>query len=85
MARSRWRAQAQRKWGRRAAEISGDGQFALLAPCWALTITLWSTRDAAEEFKKGIDQHSCGDPCNPRLHHIVDLLEATQLSLLPQP
>ncbi|MSQ06919.1 MAG: hypothetical protein EXR54_07155 [Dehalococcoidia bacterium] len=66
------------------AEITGDGRYALLAPCPPLTVTLWRAREEAAEAKQRLDQAGCGGQCNPRLHHIVDLTEASQLFLLPQ-
>ena len=70
-----WRSKANRRWGKKAEWISGDGQFALLAPCKGIiTVTLWGTRDEAEKEKTFIDETGCGGGCTPRLHEIVDLL-----------
>jgi len=67
-----WLAEAQRRWGKKAAWIHGDGQFALLAWCRVLTVTLWSTMAEAEENKRFIDTMACGGGCT-RNHEIVDL------------
>lgn len=67
-----WLAEAQRRWGKEAEWITGNGQFALLAWCRVLTVTLWSTMAEAEENKKFIDEMACGGGCT-RNHEIVDL------------
>ncbi len=71
MAGKSWLAEARRRWGKEAAWIHGDGQFALLAWCRVLTVTLWSTMAKAEENKKFIDEMACGVGCT-RNHEIVD-------------
>ena len=73
MARSQWQSKAHRLWGKKAEWIIGDGSFALLAPCRALTVTLWTSRAEAEESKTVIDETACGGLCTPQLHEIVDL------------
>ena len=72
MADKSWRAEAKRRWGRKAAWIQGDGQFALLAWCRVLTVTLWTTRTEAEEQKNCIDRTACGGGCTGD-HEIIDL------------
>ena len=67
-----WLKEAKRRWGKKAEWIVGNGQFALLAWCRVLTITLWSTREEAEKQKRIIDEFACGGFCN-RQHEIVDL------------
>ena len=69
-----WRKEAKRRWGREAEWIQGDGQFALLAKCRVLTVTLWSTRTEAEKSKEEIDRTACGGGCfGASAHEIVDL------------
>jgi hypothetical protein len=67
-----YKEKAKRKWGKAAAWISGNGRYALLAHCRMLTVTLWSTMDAAEAAKKQIDATACGGAC-VRDHEILDL------------
>ncbi len=74
MAGKVWFKEAKRRWGKKAAWIHGDGQYALLAWCRVLTVTLWPTKDEAEENKKFIDEMACGGGCT-RNHEIVDLGE----------
>lgn len=68
-----WRSKAKLRWDKQAAWIDGNGQFALLAPCRVLTVTLWKTLSEAERQKAIIDQYACGGRCSPRLHTIIDL------------
>ena len=77
MQTSKWQDKANNLWRKKVAWITGDGQFALLAPCRVLTVTLWKTRDEAEKSKEGIDNLKCGGQCFPGLHRIVDLSEPT--------
>jgi len=72
MADRAWRAEARRRWGSKAVWIDGDGQFALLAWCRVLTVTLWPTRAEAEKQKKVIDETACGGGCTGN-HEIIDL------------
>ena len=76
-AASSWRAMAQRRWGKDAAWISGGGPVALLAPCRVLTVTLWDTREAAQQQKDIIDRLACGGLCTSWRHRIVDLRDGT--------
>tara|TARA_Y100000310_G_C20065887_1_gene527116 strand:- start:269 stop:493 length:225 start_codon:yes stop_codon:yes gene_type:complete len=64
--------EAKKRWGKRSEWISGDGQYALLAWCRVLTVTLWKTLTEAEESKKIIDKYACGGVCN-RNHEIINL------------
>ena len=72
MADKVWLKEAKRRWGKKAVWIDGDGQFALLAWCKVLTVTLWSTRAKTEEQKKVIDELACGGGCTGN-HEIIDL------------
>jgi hypothetical protein len=72
MAKKSWRAEAKRRWGNKAAWIQGKGQFALLAWCRVLTVTLWSTKAEAEVQKMEIDRTACGGLCTGN-HEIIDL------------
>ncbi len=67
-----WRAKAQRRWGKETQIINGNGQFAFLTWCRVLEVTLFPTRDEAEEFKKNIDRYKCGGGCTGN-HEIIDL------------
>ena len=75
MGEKTWLKEAKRRWGKKAEWIQGDGQFALLAWCRVLTVTLWSTREEAEKQKGFIDEYACGGGCT-RQHEIVDLGES---------
>lgn len=72
MADKSWRAEARRRWGKEAKRITGNGQFALLAWCRVLEVTLFSTRTEAEKFKDDIDRTACGGGCTGD-HEIIDL------------
>ncbi len=72
MIRGGWFAEARRRWGKRALWIEGDAQFALLAWCGGLKITLWPTPEQAERRKTVIDKTMCGAGCTGR-HEIIDL------------
>ncbi len=67
-----WQTEAKRRWGKKAAWIHGDGQYALLAHCRVLTVTLWSTSAEAGESKREIDRYACGGLCTGA-HEIIDL------------
>ena len=67
-----WRKEAKRRWGGKAVWIDGDGQFAVLAWCRVLTVSLWPTMVQAEKSKQFIDELACGGYCT-RNHEIVDL------------
>lgn len=57
---------------RNAAWIEGHGRFAVLAHCKVLTVTLWNTRQEAQDAKRFIDDIGCGGVCKGK-HEIVDL------------
>ena len=71
-----WKTAAKCIW-RRAAWITGDGRYALLAYCDVLTVTLWDDPTEAEERKAFIDQYQCGHACTGR-HEIVELTPAAR-------
>lgn len=73
MATSKWQTKANKLWDKKAKQVTGDGQFALLAPCEVLTVTLWKTIGEAEESKELIHKTGCGESCTPDIHVIVDL------------
>jgi len=66
------REKAQRRWGKKAVWIQGDGQYALVAHCRALTVTLWPTMAEAHKQKEFIDKMACGGYCTTN-HEIIDL------------
>lgn len=70
--RSAWRMAAKRRWPD-AVWITGDGPIALIAPCREMTVTLWKTREEAQQEKARIDRAGCGGMCNPVRHQIVEL------------
>lgn len=72
MADTTWQKEAKRRWGRKAEWITGDGQFALLAHCRVLTVTLHQTMAQAEESKRFIDRMGCGGLCTNN-HEIIAL------------
>lgn len=73
-----YRTLAKCVW-RRAAWISGDGPYALVAYCGETTVTLWSSAEAARTGhedgggwcmgKEFIDRYKCGHACIR--HHII--------------
>jgi hypothetical protein len=75
MAMSSWRMKATQRWGSHARWLSGEGPFAVIAPCREFSFSLWTTKDAAEKAKAHLDQTGCGGGCNPLLHKVVDLGE----------
>ena len=78
MVTENWRAKAEQIWGERAVWISGDGQFALVAPCGTLSVSLSSTREEAEDSKRSIDESGCGGQCHRSGHQIFDLSEPVE-------
>lgn len=56
----------------KAIWINGQGQYALLAYCGGLTVTLHETQESAVKSKETIDQTGCGSQCR-NSHKIVDL------------
>lgn len=75
MATSSWRMKATQRWGDHAQWLSGEGPFAVIAPCRECSFSLWATKDAAENAKARLDRMGCGGGCNPLLHQVVDLGE----------
>ena len=75
MSEENWRAKAESRWGSQATWISGDGRFALLAPCRHLSVSLYDTREEAENAKVSLAEIRCGGGCNPSSHELVDLAE----------
>ncbi len=57
----------------RAAWVTGDGPYALLAHCGTLKVTLWPTGAQAQEHRTRIDRAGCGAHCDPAGHEIVEL------------
>ena len=57
----------------RACWVQGEGDYALLAWCPPLSVSLWWNKREAEEQKEFIDRLGCGHTCTKR-HEIV-LLE----------
>ena len=72
MAKPVWLSKANKQWGRKAEWIEGDGQFAVLAHCRVLTVTLWPSKGKADDAIAFIDQKTCGGACK-RNHEIIDL------------
>jgi len=55
-----------------AAWVTGEGRWAVLAHCRALTVTLHPTLERAARAKRLIDTDACGGRCH-RDHDLVDL------------
>ncbi len=72
MADKSWRDEAQRRWGTKAKQIKGDGQYACVASCANVLVTLCPTRAKAEEQKRIWDFTECGAGCNLD-HQVFDL------------
>lgn len=56
----------------RRATIKGEGQYAVLAHCGQLTVTLWPTQSEAQAALAFIDETGCGGRCYRR-HEITQL------------
>jgi hypothetical protein len=69
-----WYRVARRRWPR-AAWITGDGPFALVAYCPPTTVTLWTTMEAAQAKRDSLDGWRCGHTCSGR--HFVEVLRPT--------
>lgn len=54
------------------ASIKGEGQFAVLAHCGHLTVTLWPTQAEAQDALAFIDQTGCGGRCYRR-HEVTTI------------
>ena len=66
---------AKKRWGK-AASITGNGRYALVARCDVITITLWAEVEIAKARKKLMDMTACGEMCGGTAgHEIVDLGE----------
>jgi hypothetical protein len=70
-AHRRYKTLAKCLWPR-ACWVAGEGPWATLAHCKALTIQLHRTRERAEEAKRIIDSSACGGGCYGA-HEIVRL------------
>jgi hypothetical protein len=57
---------------KRAVWVHGEGQYALVARCQVLTVTLYPTPEAAGCALEFIDGIGCGHACTRR-HEIVQL------------
>lgn len=57
----------------RAAWITGEGEYALIAWCRVPTISLWKSIEDAESSKEFIDGYACGGRCSRR-HEIVHIV-----------
>ena len=70
---------APRQWARRywpdAAWIEGEGDYAFVAYCRQVTVTLHETRERAEASKMAKDGHGCGGGCYKR-HRVFSKQEA---------
>ena len=75
MGASSWRMKSVEKWGEHARWRSGEGPFALIAPCREFSFSLWATKEMAEKAKAHLNQTGYGGGCNPLLHKVVDLSE----------
>jgi len=60
---------------RRAAWISGTGDYACLAWCDVLTVQLYATAEEATAAKHRIDSTACGSRCTKR-HEVARLEKA---------
>ena len=69
------RMRAAEKWRERARWLSGEGPFAMIAPCREFSFSLWATKEAAEQAKAHLNQTGRGGGYNPLLHQVVDLSE----------
>lgn len=73
-----WNKIAWDRWPE-AEWIDGNGQYALLAHCGDLTITLWPTMQEAEKSKRSIDETGCGHDCyEDGYDHEIITLDAKQ-------
>ena len=66
---------AKKRWGK-AASITGNGRYALVARCDVTTITLWADLNIAKSSQKVNELMACGEMCSGTPgHQIVDLAE----------
>lgn len=68
---------ATKLWGKDAEWIDGLGQFATIADCRCLTVSLWPTMEKALDAKATIDSLACGGRC-AKNHKVIDLAKYTQ-------
>jgi hypothetical protein len=66
-----WRQLADARWPWNSW-IEGEGPFAVRAPCWGLTITLWPTAEEAIQVFNDLTE-GCTFNCRPWTHEVVDL------------
>lgn len=66
-----YRTEAVCRWPR-AAWCVGEGPFVVLAHCGVLTLSLWTSRSAAERAKGRIDALHCGSRCTGR-HEVMEI------------
>jgi hypothetical protein len=71
MSATNWQKIARARW-KKADWIEGDGEWATVAACRNLTITLHKTSAEAEKAKTFIDKIGCGGFCR-RNHSVVHL------------
>lgn len=50
----------------RAAWVSGQGRYAVIAWCRVPTVTLWRTPEEAQRARRQIDSTGCGGGCSRR-------------------
>lgn len=58
---------------KRAAWISGEGPYALLAWCGTLTVTLHESETAARGTLTALNRTACGHRCSAR-HEVVQIV-----------
>ena len=66
-----YRTTAKCLW-KRAAWITGEGPYASVANCRALTVILYTTAEDAQKAKQFIDNVGCGGQCHKR-HEIIKI------------
>jgi hypothetical protein len=69
-----YRTLASRCLWPRAAWVRGEGAYALLAHCRALTVTLHKTYTDAIDALAAIDSHGCGGRCTGE-HEVIYLAQ----------
>ena len=67
-----WYAEVRRRWAGMAEWVSGEGRFALLEPCRALTIQLFESQWSALVARNQINDAECGEGCLGS-HEVIDL------------
>jgi len=71
--KSKYYRKVDKKWPNNCW-ISGEGQYALVAFCRDISISLHSTLLEAMENKESIDKYACGGACH-KAHTIYNLEE----------